>query len=199
VFWRQIVNKQAYIQCVPQKSTLYRNYPIVIRVLFCDTLYKDDVSEFHFENHGIHSQFSGKSHSYCYSLYREFSVNLSKTWKNIKWNYTSLSKFLSSKSTINDFNHRNFDRISELLKFRRYLYFRQNVRSSHCPFGKMSIRQNVRSAKRPFGKTSVGKMFYYYYYYLNIFIHGSLSVACFSKGRGLKLLKRYKTKSKPKV
>jgi hypothetical protein len=40
---------------------------------------------------------------------------------------------------------------------------------------------------------------YYYYYYLNIFIHGSLSVACFSKGRGLKLLKRYKTKSKPKV
>jgi hypothetical protein len=35
--------------------------------------------------------------------------------------------------------------------------------------------------------------------YLNIFIHGSLSVACFSKGRGLKLLKRYKTKSKPKV
>jgi hypothetical protein len=37
------------------------------------------------------------------------------------------------------------------------------------------------------------------FYYLNIFIHGSLSVACFSKGRGLKLLKRYKTKSKPKV
>jgi hypothetical protein len=40
---------------------------------------------------------------------------------------------------------------------------------------------------------------YFFYYYLNIFIHGSLSVACFSKGRGLKLLKRYKTKSKPKV
>jgi hypothetical protein len=37
----------------------------------------------------------------------------------------------------------------------------------------------------------------YNYYYLNIFIHGSLSVACFSKGRRLKLLKRYK--SKPKV
>jgi hypothetical protein len=37
------------------------------------------------------------------------------------------------------------------------------------------------------------------FYYLNIFIHGSLSDACFSKGRGLKLLKRYKTKSKPKV
>jgi hypothetical protein len=37
------------------------------------------------------------------------------------------------------------------------------------------------------------------FYYLNIFIHGSLSVACFSKGRGLKLLKRYKTKSKTKV
>jgi hypothetical protein len=41
--------------------------------------------------------------------------------------------------------------------------------------------------------------FYFIIYYLNIFIHGSLSVACFSKGRGLKLLKRYKTKSKPKV
>jgi hypothetical protein len=41
--------------------------------------------------------------------------------------------------------------------------------------------------------------YFYYYYYLNIFIHGSLSVTCFSKGRGLKLLKRYKTKSKPKV
>jgi hypothetical protein len=28
------------------------------------SIYKDnDVSEFHFENHGIHSQFSGKSHS----------------------------------------------------------------------------------------------------------------------------------------
>jgi hypothetical protein len=39
--------------------------------------------------------------------------------------------------------------------------------------------------------------FYVIIYYLNIFIHGSLSVACFSKGRGLKLLKRYK--SKPKV
>jgi hypothetical protein len=108
-----------------------------------------------------------------YSLYREFSVNLSKTWKNIKRNYT-LSKFLSSKSTINDFNHRNFDRVSEpLLKFRRYLYFWQNVRSSNCPFGKMSVRQNVRrqsvrsakclsakrpSAKCPFGKMSFGKM-----------------------------------------
>jgi hypothetical protein len=88
---------------------------------------------------------------WCYnSLYREISVNLSKTWKNIKRNYTSLSKFLSSKSTINDFNHRNFDRVSEPLKFRRYLYFRQNVRSSNCPFGKMSIRQTC-----PFGKTSV--------------------------------------------
>ena len=85
---------------------------------------------------------------WCYSfIYREISVNLSKTWKNIKRNYTSLSKFLSSKSTINDFNHRNFDRVSEPLKFRRYLYFRQVVRSSNCPFGKMSVRQNVRSAK----------------------------------------------------
>jgi hypothetical protein len=38
---------------------------------------------------------------WCYSLYREISVNLmSKTWKNTKWNYTSLSKFLSSKSRI---------------------------------------------------------------------------------------------------
>jgi hypothetical protein len=97
---------------------------------------------------------------WCYSLYREILVDLSKTWKNIKRNYTSLSKFLSSKSTCtyNDFNHRNFDRISEPLKFRRYLYFRQVVRSANCPFGKISVRQNVRSAKRPFGKTSVGKM-----------------------------------------
>ena len=56
----------------------------------------------------------------------------------------------------NDFSHRNFDRVSEPLKFRRYLYFRQVVRSSNCPFGKMSVRQSaVRSAKCPFGKASV--------------------------------------------
>jgi hypothetical protein len=55
----------------------------------------------------------------------------------------------------NDFNHRNFDRVSEPLKFRRYLYFRQVVRSSNCPFGKMSVRQNVCLAKRPFCKMSV--------------------------------------------
>jgi hypothetical protein len=54
--------------------------------------------------------------------------------------------------------------------------------------GKLSIRKP--------GSSSV---LIYLFIYLNIFIHGSLSVACFSKGRGLKLLKRYKTKSKPKV
>jgi hypothetical protein len=56
--------------------------------------------------------------------------------------------------------------------------------------------------ERGCGKTSVVSLFFLFIYlfiYLNIFIHGSLSVACFSKGRGLKLLKRYKTKSKPKV
>jgi hypothetical protein len=57
----------------------------------------------------IHSSRGNHIHKWCYSSYREFSVNLSKTWKNIKRNYTSLSKFLSSKSTINDFNQRTFD------------------------------------------------------------------------------------------
>ena len=63
-------------------------------------------------------------------------INFSKTRKNIL-HYQSFCHQID-----NAFNHRNFDRVSESLKFRRYLYF----------------RQNVRSAKRPFGKTSVGKM-----------------------------------------
>jgi hypothetical protein len=87
----------------------------------------------------------------------KFRENLSKTWKNIKRNILHYQSFSVIKID-NDFSHRNSDRVSEPLKFRRYLYFRQVVRSSNCPFGKMSIRQNVRSAKRPFGKTSVGKM-----------------------------------------
>jgi hypothetical protein len=66
---------------------------------------------------------------------------------------------------IKGFNRRNFDSVSEPLKFRKYLYFRQNVRSSKCPFDKMSVRQNVRqqnvrqqnvrSTKCPFVKKSV--------------------------------------------
>ena len=41
--------------------------------------------------------------------------------------------------------------------------FRRKVRSSNCPFVKLSVRQNVRStkcpsAKCPFGKMSFGKM-----------------------------------------
>jgi hypothetical protein len=56
---------------------------------------------------------------------------------------------------IKDFNHRNFDSVSEPLKFRKYLYFRQIVRSATCPFGEKSIRQNVRLAKCQYGKMSV--------------------------------------------
>ena len=46
---------------------------------------------------------------------------------------------------IKDFNRRNFDSVSEPLKFRKYLYFRQIVRSAECLFGEKSVRQNVRS------------------------------------------------------
>jgi hypothetical protein len=67
-----------------------------------------------------------------------------------------LSKFLSSKSTMTLITCRNFDSGSEPLKFRKYLAnFRQNVRSTKCPFDKMSVRQNVRSTKCPFGKMSI--------------------------------------------
>jgi hypothetical protein len=102
----------------------------------------------------IHSSRGNHINEWCWMMLFFISrifCKLVKSWKNIKRNYTQ-TKFLSSKSTINDFNHRNFDRVSEPLKFRRYLYFRQNVRSSNCPFGKMSVRQNVRSAKRPSAK-----------------------------------------------
>ena len=88
------------------------------------------------------------------------SRNFGKLVKNLK-EYKTEIYFTIKVSVIkidNGFNHRNFDRVSEPIKFRRYLYFRQTVRSANCPFGKVSIRQNVHSAKRPFGKTSVGKM-----------------------------------------
>jgi hypothetical protein len=66
----------------------------------------------------------------------------------------------------NDFNHRNFDRVSETFKVQNSedisifgkLSVRQTVRSAKCPFGKMSVRQNVRSAKRPSAKCPFGKM-----------------------------------------
>jgi hypothetical protein len=78
--------------------------------------------------------------------------NVGKLVKNIKRNYFTIK--VSVIKIDNDFNHRNVDRVSEPLKFRRYLYFRQVVRSSKCLFGKMSVRQNVRrqnvrSAKCP--------------------------------------------------
>ena len=82
------------------------------------------------------------------------SRNFGKLDKNLK-EYKTKLYFTMKVSVIkidNDFNHRNFDRVSEPTKFRRYFYF---VRSANCPFGKMSVQQNVRSAKRPFGKTSV--------------------------------------------
>jgi hypothetical protein len=63
-------------------------------------------------------------------------------------------------------------------------------------FGQKAIQKDKT---RKWAKKRFSAFFIIIIYYLNIFIHGSLSVACFSKGRGLKLLKRYKTKSKPKV
>ena len=77
------------------------------------------------------------------------SRNFGKLVNNLKQYKTKLY-FAITVSVIeidNDFNHRNQNLVSEPLKFRRYLYFRQVVRSSNCPFGKMSVRQNVRSAK----------------------------------------------------
>jgi hypothetical protein len=75
-----------------------------------------------------------------------FFINFSKTWKNIyKTNYFTIK--VSVIKIDNDFNRRYFDRVSEPLKFRRYLYFRQTVRWAKCPFCKTSVRQNVRSAK----------------------------------------------------
>jgi hypothetical protein len=86
------------------------------------------------------------------------SRNLGKLVKNLKEYktklYTSLLKFLPSKSTMTLITAGNFGRVREPIKFRIYLYFRQTVRSANSPFGKMSVRQHVRSAKRP----SVGKM-----------------------------------------
>ena len=93
------------------------------------------------------------------------SQNFSKLVKNVK-EYKTKLYFTIKVSVIkidNDFKYRNFDRVSESLKFRRYLYFRQVVRSSNCLFTKIFVRQNVRrqnvrSAKCSFGKMSFGKM-----------------------------------------
>ena len=75
------------------------------------------------------------------------SRNFGKLVKNLK-EYKTKLYFAIKVSVIkidNDlFNHRNFYRVSQTFKFRRYLYFRQVVRSSNCPFGKTSVRQNVR-------------------------------------------------------
>ena len=83
------------------------------------------------------------------------SRNFGKLVKNLKEYKTKLyfTIIVSVIKIDNDFNHRNFDRVSEPIKFRRLSLF-----SANCPFGKLSVRQNVRSAKRLFGKTSVGKM-----------------------------------------
>jgi hypothetical protein len=74
------------------------------------------------------------------------SRNFGKLVKNLKEYKTKL--YLAIKVSVikidNDFNHRNFYHVSQTFKFRRYLYFWQVVRSSNCPFGKMSVRQNVR-------------------------------------------------------
>ena len=84
------------------------------------------------------------------------SRNFRKLVKNLK-EYKTKLHFTIKVSVIkidDDFNHtvRHFDRVSEPLKFRRYLYFRQVVRTSNCPFGKMSV------GKMAFGKVSFGKM-----------------------------------------
>ena len=113
----------------------------------------------------IHSFRWNRIHQWCWMMLFFISQNFGKLVKNLK-EYKTKIYFTIKVSVIkidSDFNHRNFDRVSETIKFRRYLYFRQTVRSVKCPFGKMSVRQNVRSAKRPsakcpFGKTSVGKM-----------------------------------------
>ena len=91
---------------------------------------------------------------------------------NIKRNMFTISKFLSSKKLtmtfIKEFNHRNFDGVSEPQSSENISIFgklsvRQNVFSAKSPFVKMSVRQNVRStkcpsAKCPFCKMSFGKM-----------------------------------------
>ena len=60
----------------------------------------------------------------------------------------------------NDFNHKNFDRVSETFKVQKISLFRQVVRWSNVHSSNVKRQtSNVRcSAKCPFGKTSVGKM-----------------------------------------
>ena len=102
------------------------------------------------------------------------SRNFGKLVKNLKEYKTKL--YFTYQSFCHQNRQRNFDRVSEPIKFKRYrdifwtLFaknrdFRQTVRTVKCPFGKMSVRQNVRSAKRPsakcpFSKMSFGKMFF---------------------------------------
>ena len=52
------------IEMVQRMTNLLRTCFDIRDVNKQTSIYKDnDISEFHFENHGIHSQFSGKSHS----------------------------------------------------------------------------------------------------------------------------------------
>jgi hypothetical protein len=69
------------------------------------------------------------------------SRNFGKLVKNLK-EYKTKLYFTIKVSVIkidNDFNHRNFDRVSEPFKVQKISLF-----SANCPFGKMSDRQNVR-------------------------------------------------------
>jgi hypothetical protein len=65
---------------------------------------------------------------------------------------------MSTMTFVKDFNHRNFDSVSGRLKFRKYLYFRQIIRSAKWLSGEKSVLQNIRSAKCAFDEMSVGKM-----------------------------------------
>jgi hypothetical protein len=94
-------------------------------------------------------------------LFFYISRNFGKLVKNLKEYKTKL--YFTIKVPVieidNDFNHRNFNRVSETFKVQDISIFgklsvRQTVRSAKCPFGKTSVRQNVRrqnvrSAKCP--------------------------------------------------
>jgi hypothetical protein len=98
----------------------------------------------------IHSSWGNHIHEWCWMMLffiLQIFGKLVKNLKECKTNYTSLSKFLSSKSTTNDFNHRNFDRVSKTFKVQKISLF-----SAKCPFVKLSVRQNVHLAKCPSAK-----------------------------------------------
>ena len=104
-------------------------------------VYKDnDVSEFHLENHGIHSHAVFEEIAFINDVKMMLffiSRNFCKLVKNLK-EYKTKLYFTIIVSVIridNDFNHRNFDRVSEPIKFRRLSLF-----STNCPFGKLSVR-----------------------------------------------------------